>query len=107
MYEAKCKFISSYLDSISIKEYKRKNKRIENATLIDLKLKSHKINQLLDYENQGIIDKYFGKGVYKTTISEMKNEKDALEYIEILNKKYNFSIIEWEDDEDWLLMDII
>lgn len=70
-----------------------------------MKLKSHKINQLLDYENQGIIDKYFGKGVYKTTISEMKNEKDALEYIEILNKKYNFSIIEWEDDEDWFLMD--
>lgn len=104
-YEAKCKFISSYLDSISIREYKRKGKRIESAKLIDLKLKSHKVNQLLDYENKGVIDKYLSKGIYKITISEMKNEKDALEYIEILKKKYNFSIIEWEDDKDWFLMD--
>lgn len=104
-YEAKCKFISSYLDSISIREYKRKGKRIESAKLIDLKLKSHKVNQLLDYENKGVIDKYLGKGIYKITTSEMKNEKDALEYIEILKKKYNFSVIEWEDDKDWFLMD--
>lgn len=104
-YEAKCKFISSYLDSISIREYKRKGKRIESAKLIDLKLKSHKVNQLLDYENKGVIDKYLGKGVYKITTSEMKNEKDALEYIEILKKKYNFSVIEWEDDKDWFLID--
>ena len=104
-YEAKCKFISSYLDSISIREYIRKGKRIESAKLIDLKLKSHKVNQLLDYENKGVIDKYLGKGIYKITTSEMKNEKDALEYIEILKKKYNFSVIEWEDDKDWFLMD--
>lgn len=104
-YEAKCKFISSYFDSISIREYKRKGKRIESAKLIDLKLKSHKVNQLLDYENKGVIDKHLGKGVYKITTSEIKNEKDALEYIEILKKKYNFSVIEWEDDEDWFLID--
>lgn len=104
-YEAKCRFIATYLDSISIREYKRKGKRIESAKLIDLKLKSHKVNQLLDYESKGIIDKYFGKGVYKITTSEMKNEKDALEYIELLKKKYNFSVIEWEDDEDWFLID--
>ena len=104
-YEAKCRFIATYLDSISIREYKRKGKRIESAKLIDLKLKSHKVNQLLDYESKGIIDKYFGKGVYKITTSEMKNEKDALEYIKILKKKYNFSVIEWEDDEDWFLID--
>ena len=76
-YEAKCRFIATYLDSISIREYKRKGKRIESAKLIDLKLKSHKVNQLLDYESKGIIDKYLGKGVYKITTSEMKNEKDA------------------------------
>lgn len=104
-YEAKCRFIATYLDSISIREYKRKGKRIESAKLIDLKLKSHKVNQLLDYESKGIIDEYFGKGVYKITTSEMKNEKDALEYIEILKKKYNFSVIEWGDDEDWFLID--
>ena len=104
-YVAKCKFISSYLDSISIREYKRKGKRIESAKLIDLKLNSHKVNQLLDYENKEVIDKCLGKGVYKITTSEMKHEKDALEYIEILKKKYNFSVIEWEDDEDWFLID--
>ncbi len=82
-YEIKCRFIATYLDNISIREYKRKG----SAELIDLKLKSHKVNQLLDYESKGIIDKYFGKGVYKITTSEMKNEKDALEYIELLKKK--------------------
>jgi len=102
-YEAKCKFILSYVDTITISEYKRKGKKIEDAKIIDLKLKPHKINKLLDYENKNMIDTVIGKGLLKTSITNVKNEKDAFDYIEILKMKYNFEIIEWEDDEDWFL----
>lgn len=102
-YEAKCNFISTYLDSITIKDYENKGKRIENAKLIELKLKSHKINRLLDYKNSNMIDDVLGSGVNKLSIAEMKHEKDALEYIELLRKQYKFAVFDFYKLEDYCI----
>ncbi|MEG0408546.1 MAG: recombinase family protein [Bacilli bacterium] len=102
-YEAKCNFISTYLDSITIEDYKYKGKRIESAKLIELKLKSHKINRLLEYKNSNMIDDILGNGVNKVSIAEMKHEKDALEYIELLRKQYKFAVFDFYKLEDYCL----
>ena len=102
-YEAKCNFISTYLDSITISDYKNKGKRIETANVIELKLKSHKLNRLLEYKNNNMIDNILGSGVNKMSIAEMKHEKDALEYIELLRKKYRFAVFDFYKLEDYCL----
>lgn len=100
-YEAKCRFIATYLDSITIKEYKKKGGRIESVELVELKLKSHKVNELLDYKNKNMIDDILGSGINKVSIAEVKHEKDALEYINLLNKKYKFTVLDSIKEEDY------
>lgn len=102
-YEAKCKFIATYLDNITISNYSKKGNKIESAKLISLKLKSHKINQLLDLKNSNVIDEVFGSGVNKLSIAEMKHDKDALEYIELLRNKYKFIAFDCFKEEDCFL----
>ena len=48
-------------------------------------------------------DKIIGTGVYKVSISTMKNEKDALEYIELLKKKHKVMAYTLSEDYDYYL----
>ncbi len=102
-YEAKCEFIGEFIDTIVIKEQKNKRNRITAVEITDLKLKSNKIKKLLDYENNNMIDKIIGSGVYKASVSEMKHEKDAQEYIDILRDKYRFIAIDLLKEEDYFI----
>lgn len=101
--ETKCKFITSYIDTITLKDCELNKLKIVNADVVDLKIKSHKVKELLDYENKGITDKIIGSGVNKLSVMELKHEKDALDYIEILRQKYMFAAFDCFKEEDYFL----
>ena len=102
-YETKCEFIGKYIDKITIKEYKTARNKITSVQITDLKLKPNKVNELLDYTNKNMVDKIIGTGVYKASISTMKHEKDALEYIELLKKKHKVMAYTLSEDYDFYL----
>lgn len=102
-YETKCEFIGKYVDKITIKEYKTARNKITSVEITDLKLKPNKVNELLDYTNRNMVDKIIGTGVYKASISTMKHEKDALEYIELLKKKHKVIAYTLSEDYDYYL----
>lgn len=102
-YEAKCEFIGSYIDTITIKERKDRRNKIISVDIANLKIKPNKVNKLLEYKNNNLFDEIIGSGVYKASVSEMKHEKDALEYIELLKEKYKFDIIDYLDEEDYFV----
>ncbi len=102
-YETKCEFIGKYIDKITIKEYKTSRNKITSVEITDLKLKPNKVNELLDYTNKNMVDKIIGTGVYKASISTMKHEKDALEYIELLKKKHKVMAYTLSEDYDYYL----
>ena len=106
-YETKCDFIAKYIDKITIKEYKTSRNKITSVEITDLKLKQSKVNELLDFSNSNMIDKIIGNGVYKASISTMKHEKDALEYIETLKKKHKLSVYALSEDYDYFLDDML
>ena len=102
-YEAKCNFIGNYIDTITIKEKIDSKKKIIKVELLDLKLKSNKVKELLDLEQKNMIDKIVGSGVLKASITEMKHDKDALDYIELLRTKYKFAAFDLYDMEDYYI----
>lgn len=102
-YETKCEFIGKYIDTIVIKESKNKRNKITSVEIIDLKLKPNKVKQLLNFEGNNLMDKIIGTGVLKASIAEMKHEKDANEYIDILRNKYKFIAIDFLKEEDYFL----
>jgi len=102
-YEAKCEFIGSYIDTITIKERKDRRNKIISVDIANLKIKPNKVNKLLEYKNNNLFDEIIGSGVYKASVSEMKHEKDALEYIELLKEKYKFDVVDYLDEEEYFV----
>lgn len=100
-YEAKCNFIGNYIDTITIKEKIDSKKKIIKVDLVNLKLKSNKVKELLDLEEKNMIDKIIGSGVLKASIIEVKHDKEALDYIELLRTKYKFAAYDFYDIEDY------
>lgn len=100
-YEAKCNFIGNYIDTITIKEKIDSKKKIIKVDLVNLKLKSNKVKELLDLEEKNMIDKIIGSGVLKASITKVKHDKDALDYIELLRTKYKFAAYDFYDIEDY------
>lgn len=100
-YEAKCNFIGNYIDTITIKEKIDSKKKIIKVDLVNLKLKSNKVKELLDLEEKNMIDKIIGSGVLKASITEVKHDKEALDYIELLRTKYKFAAYDFYDIEDY------
>ncbi len=95
--EAKCEFIRTYVDEISVKSFKNNRNKITDIKLIDLKLKPHKIKELLDYKNKNMIDKVLGKGINQMSVMEVKHDRDALDYINILKKQFNVMVINFDN----------
>lgn len=102
-YEAKCEFIHTYIDSVVIKHFINNQKKIKSVQIVDLKLKTNKAKELLEYSNNGLLDKVLGSGVNKMTYCEVKHEKDAQEYIDLLRKKYKFVKVDFCEEEDYFL----
>lgn len=100
-YESKCNFIGNYIDTITIKEKIDSKKKIIKVDLVNLKLKSNKVKELLDLEEKNMIDKIIGSGVLKASITEVKHDKEALDYIELLRTKYKFAAYDFYDIEDY------
>lgn len=100
-YETKCNFIGNYIDTITIKEKIDSKKKIIKVDLVNLKLKSNKVKELLDLEEKNMIDKIIGSGVLKASITEVKHDKEALDYIELLRTKYKFAAYDFYDIEDY------
>lgn len=102
-YEAKCDIIDDYIDTITIKEHKDRGNKITTVDVVDFRIKSNKVNELLDYNNRNLFDEVVGSGVYKASVAQMKHEKDALEYIEILREKYKFAVFDFSSDDEFYL----
>lgn len=100
-YETKCEFVSKYIDSITIKEYRNRNNKITSVEISDLELKPHKVNELLEYKEKNMLDNVVGSGVYKISVSEMQREKDALDYINLLKEKYNFVVFSFSKKSEF------
>ena len=74
-------------------------KKIIKVNLADLKLKSNKVKELLDLEENDMIDKIIGNGVFKVSVIEVKRGKDAIDYIELLRTKYKFTTFSLEENQ--------
>ncbi len=74
-------------------------KKIIKVNLADLKLKSNKVKELLDLEENDMIDKIIGNGVFKVSVIEVKRGKDAIDYIELLRTKYKFATFSLEENQ--------
>lgn len=100
-YEAKCEFISHYIDTITIKEKTNSRKKIIKIDVANIKLKPDKVQELLDFEEKNMIDKIIGSGVNKLSITEMKHDSDAMDYIELLRTRYKFITCDFYKFEDY------
>ena len=100
-YDTKCNFIGNYIDTITIKERTDSKKKIIKVNLVDLKLKSNKVKELLDLEENNMIDKIIGNGVFKASITEVKHDKDAIDYMELLKTKYKFAAFDCFNEEEY------
>lgn len=97
-YEVKCKFINEYIDYIKIRQYKVKNKT--KNELVDLKLKSRISRQVHNMIEENAFDFYMD--VYNANYCEFKSRKQADDYIEVLQEKYNINVVDTPDIDSYL-----
>lgn len=100
-YETKCNFIGNYIDSIVIEKCVSNKNKIVEIKMFDLKLKPSKISKLFEYKNQCLIDEIVGEDYNKFSVMNLKHEKDALEYIDILKQRYNIMTLEFGEDDNF------
>ena len=93
-YEAKCKFIYEFIDSIEIKRIKDRNTGKYDAEITDLKIKPSEMKKLFELKDRKLFDEKFGDGKYKFSSTAFKKETDALEYIDLLKTRYNIAASE-------------
>lgn len=106
-YETKCNFICEYIDKITIKPIKNKRNCITEVKVVDLKLKKNKIRKIFELKDNNMLDEILGEDKSKFSNAFFKKEDDALEYIELLRKKYKFDVLEVKpDDFDAFFWDI-
>lgn len=106
-YETKCNFICEYIDKITIKPIKNKRNCITEVKVVDLKLKKNKIRKIFELKDNNMLDEILGEDKSKFSNAFFKKEDDALEYIELLRKKYKFDVLEVKpDDFDTFFWDI-
>lgn len=102
-YEAKCRFISEYIENIEIASYTTVKTKISHISIAFLQLREDKLNKLFELENKGVIDSISGYGKYKSIVSRMKSTEEAVEYVNLLRKKFNFKVLEFNDKENGYL----
>ncbi|MBE6154732.1 MAG: recombinase family protein [Firmicutes bacterium] len=106
-YEAKCNFIQEYVDCITIEPIKNKRNCITQVKAVDLKLKKTRIQKIFELKDNNMLDEILGEDKSKFSNAFFKKEDDALEYIELLRKKYKFDVLEVKpDDFDAFFWDI-
>lgn len=88
-YETKAKFIYEYVDVITLDKIKRKKNNICEIKLANIKIKKNKVNKLFELSEDNLIDNIISNGSRSFSIANFKRESDALEYINLLEKKYN------------------
>lgn len=102
-FETKQKFITEYVDTIQVKTRKHRANHKPDIHLIDLKFKSHKVNQLFNLRKSNALDSITENNGVRCSKTEFKNEKEAMKYIDILNRRYNFKIIDLVDNDEYVL----
>lgn len=101
-YETKCQFIREYVDTIEIKKKGKKEVKIE---LVNLTLKNNKIQQLLELKEKNMTDVIVDYKGVKCSQADFKSEKEALKYIQILNQRYDFDIIDVTEEKNYCFHD--
>ncbi len=94
-YEAKCKFICEFIDSIEIKRIKNKNTKNYEVEITNLKIKPSEMAKIFDLKDNHLFTEMLGDGKYKFSTSSFKNESEAWEYIDLLKMKYNITTEEF------------
>lgn len=98
-YETKCKFISEYIETVDIEKYTNVKTKITHIEIAYLKLKDDKVKTLFELQKNGVIDNISGSGKYKSSVSYMNTKEEAENYINLLRKKFNFKVFEFNDKE--------
>ncbi len=95
-YETKCNFIGNYIDTITIKEITDSKKKIIKVNLVDLKLKSNKVKELLDLEEKQYIMAFYdsdSKQFGTSTTFDISNAiVNLLERKQIIGRGSNLSV---------------
>lgn len=99
-YETKCNFIGNYIDKIEISKCNCDKNKIK-IEMVYLKLKPNKISKLFEYRNKQLLDEMIGENKYKFTYLDLKREEEAKEYIDILKKKYNILVMEYDEEDNF------
>lgn len=87
--ELKANFIYEYVDIIKLDKIKRKKNNICDIQVANIKLRDSKIKKLFKLGESNMIDKVIQLDARSYSIADFKRESDALEYIDILKKKYD------------------
>lgn len=82
-------FIYEYVDIIKLDKIKRKKNNICDIQVANIKLRDSKIKKLFELGESNMIDKVIQLDARSYSIADFKRESDALEYIDILKKKYD------------------
>lgn len=98
-YHTKCQFIQEYIDTIQVKKHGKKNVKIE---LLDLQLKRNKVQQLMELKEKNMIDVMVDYKGTRCSQASFKTEKEAFNYVEILNKRYDFDIIDVAENGNYI-----
>jgi transcription elongation factor Elf1 len=100
-YETKCNFIYEYIDFIEIKKYKVHNQKYPKVKITNLQLKPHKIKELLELRDKNMLDDMYVGEHSNFTISEVRNEEQAYQYINLLKKKHNIEVLEYVKGQEY------
>ena len=104
-YETKCDFIYDYIDKIEIKKVINKGKKDPAIEFVDLQLRPNKLENFFKMKEKCMIDSNINYGNFRYSLSEFNSEKEAIKYIEILKKKFDFNIIDLSVDNQYYYSD--
>ena len=99
-YEAKCRFITEYIDNIRIIQYENNKTKITEVKLADLTIRKDKVRELFELKEKNMLDLVDDCGANKFSLSYMRNEQEVEDYVAMLRTKYNIDILKYDSIED-------
>lgn len=100
-YEAKCRFIFEYIDTIEIKKYSIHGEKEPRIKILGIKMKPNKIKKYLELKGKNMLDSIAYYKNTKFSIATLKSEKEALKYVDILSKKHKIKVINILAEEEY------
>ena len=82
-----------------------KGKKEPAIDFVDLQLRPNKLENFFKMKEKCMIDSNINYGNFRYSLSEFNSEKEAIKYIEILKKKFDFNIVDLSVDNQYYYSD--